>query len=947
MQKLLVNKRFQTHRAGQAGLVDVWMNGLLRRRPRAALPSINPALGLGVVLALLATAPVSTRAVEDPPGCSLASGGAGNTSQGGVNFNLLQAHVGDAVPVFTSLGMANRACRAINATGVVYVATGPLTNFLANVTLDPGTLVSCPGAGLCQPGPYHILITPALVGAPVNTPLGGVPGVAKTVRAVENGFGTVLAGVFNEQLSDFHSASISIVAPCLQVFKTCDLPAGQECFAAETPVRFRGYVTNCGDITLTNVAVVDSRSGAVALFNPTNGAALTGNVSLPPGAYAVFSNSFLPTLAETCAGSAASAITATARDTTVIGGPNAAVTNALTAACPICVQPGLAVTKNCPAAAGAPGAVLTFTGAVTNTGNLTLTNVTILNSRLLTNGSALVASFPTLAPAEVRTFSGSYVVPADVCALTDTLTANGFAACGTPVTASVTRTCAVTNTARIAVTKRCPVTPVAPGELANISGVVSNAGNITLTNVVVVDNVPVDNTVLLGPISLAPGQAANYTGSFRVPLDCCTYVDTVTATGASFCPGVNVAATATAVCPTATTPRLAVDRKCPAQPVPLGEPLNFTGTVSNAGNITLTDVVVVNTIPTNNAPLLGPLTLAPGEVVAFIGSCLVPLDTCATNLSDTVTARAVSICGGTNVSASQFASCSIRTTPRLVLTKHCPASPVAPGGLLTFSGSVSNAGSVTLTNVLVVNDHPTNHTPVLGPLTLAPGQATNFSGGYFVCADCCPPYVDTLRATGAQICNGSNVAATATASCPGVTAPQLSLVVDCPPAETRVGQLAFYTGSVSNAGNVTVRDLLLTDNQAGFVAQFSTLAPTETADFFGFYVATNCGEAVATAVTATGFDLCLGGGVSQQATAACAIACGDFQALVLLNPHMTGGQFRFAFDTAEGRAYTVECSDAVPPVNWQPLTNCAGTGSPWTFTAPAAAQQRFYRVRLQ
>ena len=122
------------------------------------------------------------------------------------------------------------------------------------------------------------------------------------------------------------------MTPCIQVFETCDLPAGQGCFSAETPVRFRGYVTNCGDITLTNVMVRDDRVGALQLFDPTNGLPLTNNVILSPGAYAVFSNSFMPTLQATCAGGATNVVTATGTDITSIGGPRASVTNSATGA---------------------------------------------------------------------------------------------------------------------------------------------------------------------------------------------------------------------------------------------------------------------------------------------------------------------------------------------------------------------------------------------------------------------------------------------------------------------------------------------------------------------------------------------------------------------------------------------------------------------------------------
>ena len=279
--------------------------------------------------------PAQVSADEDPPNCSLAHGGAGSVSQGGINFNLAQAHVGDTVPVFPSLGKVTNSCKAIHVTGTVYIATGLLTNFLVDVTLNPGVLVSCPENALCQPGPYNLTITPALVGAAVNTPLGGMPGLPKTVRAVENGVGTVKS-IYDEQLSDFHSTSIQIVTPCLQVAARYDYPAGMTCFEANVSIPFSGAVTNCGDITLTNVTVVANRGGAMQLRNPANNAPLPLPVTLAPGAFAIFSNSFLPTPVEVSSGKATNSMTATGTDTTAIGGPRASVTNNAAATCDIC-----------------------------------------------------------------------------------------------------------------------------------------------------------------------------------------------------------------------------------------------------------------------------------------------------------------------------------------------------------------------------------------------------------------------------------------------------------------------------------------------------------------------------------------------------------------------------------------------------------------------------------
>ena len=396
-----------------------------------------------LVASILMRLPTPASAAEDPPGCSFPSG-TGNTSIGGINFNLTRAHIGDTVSLFASLGMGLNACKATNVTGTVYIATGPVADFMVNQTLNPdGVAVQCPANAKCQPGPYQFTITPALVGATVVTPNGTAPGAAKTVRAVANGFGTVLTSP-PEQLTEYHSASLTVVTPCLQVFKQCDFTAGQSCFAAGTPVRFSGYVTNCGDIALTNVVVLDNRAGQMTLLNPTNGSPLSSPFSLAPGAYAVFSNSFTPTLQETCSGNATNIATATATDTTPIGGPRASVTNSYTDVCPICVIPAITVSKACPATPTAAGGVLTFSGVVSNAGNVTLTNVVILNDRPAANTA--VTNFATLAPGATASFTGSYATASNTCSVTDTLTARGTSVCGTSVTNfSAATTCPLTT----------------------------------------------------------------------------------------------------------------------------------------------------------------------------------------------------------------------------------------------------------------------------------------------------------------------------------------------------------------------------------------------------------------------------------------------------------------------------------------------------------------------
>lgn len=271
-------------------------------------------------LILLLCFSTAVLAVEDPPNCSLANGGQGNTSFGGVSFTLPQAHVGDTISVVATLGMIVDACKAINATGSIWISTGHLTNFFDNVTLDPvGFVGFCPTIGSpCEPGPYSFVITAPMVGASVTSPLLTVAGIPNRIRVIQNGVGTVKTTT-DEQLADVHTSSALIVVnPCIEVSKTMSACMGED-------VQFTGYVRNCGDITLTNVIVTDDRTPD--LFEP-DGDPLPSPLTITAGAMVNFKGSFTPFGSETA--TATNSVTVTGRDTTTIGGPSAFVTNSVT-----------------------------------------------------------------------------------------------------------------------------------------------------------------------------------------------------------------------------------------------------------------------------------------------------------------------------------------------------------------------------------------------------------------------------------------------------------------------------------------------------------------------------------------------------------------------------------------------------------------------------------------
>jgi uncharacterized repeat protein (TIGR01451 family) len=415
------------------------------------------------------------------------------------------------------------------------------------------------------------------------------------------------------------------------------------------------------------------------------------------------------------------------------------------------------------------GGILTYSGTVSNAGNITLTNIIVTDNRPADNTVIFTAA--SLAPGASANFSGSYEVPINCCVVWSTATASGQDTCvGTTVTDTDTTTCTVLTVPSIVVTKACPPTAVQPGDVLHYSGTVSNAGNITLIDVTIVNSQPGDGSTVWGPITLAPGESANYYASYLVPPDFCG-TDTITARGLDACTLAPVVNSVTTTCPVLTTPRIAVTKNCPAQPTPKGGVFTFTGTVSNPGDVTLTNVMVANNYEVDcylrtNGPVIGPITLAPGASVNFSGSYTAPLSCC--EVMDTLTASGQDRCAGTRVMATATAVCPLLSTPRITVTRVCPASPVPVGSVFAYSGSVSNAGDVVLTNVIVLSSQPNANTIVLAPMALAPGETEMFSGSYTVTANS-DPTRDTVTASGADICQGRTV--TATANCSGPVGP--------------------------------------------------------------------------------------------------------------------------------------------------------------------------------
>ncbi|MDB6057759.1 MAG: hypothetical protein JWO95_1603, partial [Verrucomicrobiales bacterium] len=540
------------------------------------------------------------------------------------------------------------------------------------------------------------------------------------------------------------------------------------------------------------------------------------------------------------------------------------ITNTASATCPLTTNPRLLVTLNCSSVPVGAGSPLTFTGSVKNTGNVTITNIVVTTDR---TGTSPVTTIVSLAPNATANFVGTYVVPPEACSVTTIATATGADCNGTIASNSATTTCPVTGgIPSIEVTQFCPATAPSPGGTLNFTGIVANDGTVTLTNVLVYNSRTGTAPILTVPI-LAPGESATFTGSYHVPLNCCSQSSMATATGVVPCTGLMVSDTDTKTCPVLTAPAIVVTKVCSTNVTNPGEVLHYSGTVSNSGNITLVNVTIVNNQPSVGSRVFGPITLAPGEVADYTGSYTIIADFCGT---DTVTARGEDACTQVAVTSSVTTTCPVAATlPDILVTKNCPAFPTPRGAPFTFTGTVFNTGNVTLTNVMVFDNQPTNNSLVIGPITIAPGASVKFTNTY-TAPLCCCQIVDTLTASGNDRCSGTTVSATSSAECPLLTTPLISVIKNCPSGTVRVGDTYNYSGIVSNSGNIVLTNVIVVSSQPGNTVLLGPieLAPGETEDFSGSYVVTSSSRPTLDTVTARGTDTCQARTVTASANCA-------------------------------------------------------------------------------
>jgi hypothetical protein len=363
------------------------------------------------------------------------------------------------------------------------------------------------------------------------------------------------------------------------------------------------------------------------------------------------------------------------------------------------------------------GQTVTYSFHVTNTGNVSLSNVAVTDSSFSGTGTLSAIDCPdtTLAAGADETCTATYTVTqADVDAggsVTNTATADGIPpgtiipVDSTPSTSTVT----VDQTPGIAIVKT--VSPAAEtdykvGEVLTYSFAITNTGDVTETNVAPDEGSFTGTGTLSAPVcpmgaaSLAPGAAVTCSATYTVTqadVDAGKITNAATATGTTPSgdptPSSN---TSTVTVPTPEHPALALDKTASVTTITtVGQAVAYSFKITNTGDVTEKNVKPAEgsfngsgTLPTPICPAAA-ASLAPGASVTCTAVYHVTsADLRTGKLSNTATAV------GTGPNGDLTGS-----TPSTA--KVTATAPVVPTGL-AFTGSnlfdplVAGAGLVLL-----------------------------------------------------------------------------------------------------------------------------------------------------------------------------------------------------------------------------------------------------------
>ncbi|SDQ15384.1 DUF7507 domain-containing protein [Leucobacter chromiiresistens] len=400
---------------------------------------------------------------------------------------------------------------------------------------------------------------------------------------------------------------------------------------------------------------------------------------------------------------------------------------------------------------------LDYRFTVTNTGNLTLNDVTVSETVFTGSGDLtdVVCPVTTLAPGESTICTATYTptsqADVDQGTIDNTAIATGNAVRNEGVTSDPSSAIAVApHTPALHLVKLADKQNYVAGDLITYSFQVSNVGNVTMKDIVV-NETEFTGSGELSPVvcpvtELAPGAnticTATYTAT-QEDLDRGTIENAATSTGTPP-DGPDVTTPPSEVeIPGVQEPHLTLVKTADQESYVAGDLINYSFEVTNSGNVTMKNISVEELAFSGDGELSAvtcpaDVVLAPRESTI----CTASYTTTQADL-DRGTIENAAIAHGTDPKEAPVDSNDDDVNvpgaqnPKLVLDKSVDKQTFTEGTELTYSFTVTNTGNATTYNVGVV-EVAFNGTGKLGDVVcpaeevqaLAPGASVTCTATY-------------------------------------------------------------------------------------------------------------------------------------------------------------------------------------------------------------------------
>jgi LPXTG-site transpeptidase (sortase) family protein len=627
----------------------------------------------------------------------------------------------------------------------------------------------------------------------------------------------------------------------------------------EVPYKFT--VTNNGNVTLTGITVSDPNC-TTSISGPSGDS--NSDTKLQVTETWIYTCSHTVTQAEIDAGGILS------NTVTVDSAESIPATD--TYFIPVTQTPSIHVVKSSTTTEiTVAGQVVPYSFVVTNTGNVTLTVITvsdpICDATPVLSGDTNIDS--QLQTTETWTYTCTHTVTqAEMDAATGiepqlhnevTVDSNETE----PV--NDTKDIPITQTPAMEVTKVADVSTYVLGDTITYTITVKNTGNVSISDLVVSD--PKAST---GPtyssgdtnsnLILDVGETWTYTATHvitQADMDAGSFANTATGSGKDPKDG-PVTDTGDETVTTTQTPALTLDKTTTATAyAAVGDVIPYSYELKNSGNVTL---YAPFTVADNKATVTCPATpnsLAPLETLTCTATYTVTqadLDAGSLTNIATGTAKDKAVNGNDVTSNEDRVTVTGTQSPALSIVKSV-TNPVAPGTLnhvgqvLTYSYLLTNTGNVTLTSPFTVSDDKsTDESCPATPSSLAPLGTLTCTATYTVTqADLNAGSVTNVASAQGFFGETPVDSSTDTETVGAAQSPALSIVKSvtnpvAPGTLNHVGQVITYSYLLTNTGNVTltspftVSDDKSTDESCP--ATSSSLAPLGTLTCTATYTVT-------------------------------------------------------------------------------------------------------------